>query len=217
MHVSDLFTFNRKISTRVSAVLLKTPLTPNHVTTLSMGAGLWAGYFFSSGRRSGLLFGAVFLQLSFILDNCDGDIARAKSLQSGFGMWYDFAADLVVDIALWTGLALGAVSLGVPGTAVRGWWLAAVAGSVINFTRVTGERMAAIRSAKSASDKVPPPAGRPVWETVLYVLSQDGDPTLLIYALALTGSPWLFLILGTVYINALWILSWNQSRKLKTT
>ncbi len=160
-----------------------------------------------------MILGAVFLQLAFILDNCDGDIARAKSMQSRFGMWYDFCADLMVDFALWTGLALGAVTLGVPGEAVRGWWMAAIAGSAINFSRVTGERMAAIRAAKSASDKVPPPANRSVWQTVLYVLGQDGDPTLLIYFFALIGSPWLFLIAGASYINALWILSWWENRK----
>ena len=176
-----------------------------------MGAGLWAGYFFSTGRRTGILLGAVFLQISFILDNCDGDVARAKQMQSRFGMWYDFTADLIVDFALWTGLGLGAVSLGVPGAAVRWWWFAAMAGSSINFTRVTGERLAAIRSQKSASDKTPPPAGGPVWETVLYVLGQDGDPTIFIYLFAVLGSPWLFLILGAVYVNALWILSWKRA------
>lgn len=215
MQIQDLFTFNRKISSKLSSFLLKTPLTPNHVTTLSMGAGLWAGYFFSLGRRSGMILGAVFLQLSFILDNCDGDIARAKKMQSRFGMWYDFSADLVVDFALWTGLALGAVSLGVPGVAVRIWWLAAVVGSAVNFRRVTAERLAAIRASKSASDKAAPPVNQPVWETVLFVLSQDGDPTLLIYFFALIGSPWLFLVVGALYINALWILSWHQSRRLQ--
>lgn len=213
MQIVDLFTFNRKIASRVSALLVKTPVTPNHITTLSMGAGLWAGYFFSQGRRSTMILGAIFLQISFILDNCDGDIARAKGLQSRFGMWYDFCADLAVDFALWTGLALGAVTLDVPGAAVRGWWLAAMAGSAINFTRVTGERLAAIRAAKSASDKVPPPSNQSVWRTVLYVLGQDGDPTVLIYFFALLGSPWLFLILGAVYINALWILSWWETRR----
>jgi phosphatidylglycerophosphate synthase len=210
MQTVDLFTFNRKISARLSALLIKTPLSPNHVTTLSMGAGLWAGYFFSQGTRGFMVLGAVFLQLAFILDNCDGDIARAKGLQSRFGMWYDFTADLIVDFALWSGLALGAVALGVPGAAVRGWWMAAMAGSAINYTRVTGERMAAIRAGASASAKVPPPADRPVWERVWYVLGQDGDPTLLVYAFALTGSPWLLLVVGAVYVNALWIFSWKK-------
>lgn len=211
MQTVDLFTFNRKISSRLSALLIKTPLTPNHVTTLSMGSGLWAGYFFSHGTRGFMLLGAVFLQLAFILDNCDGDIARAKSLQSRFGMWYDFTADLIVDFALWSGLALGAVTLGVPGGAVRWWWMAAMAGSAINYARVTGERMAAIRGGASASSKVPPPDNRPVWERVWYVLGQDGDPTLLIYAFALVGSPWLLLMLGAVYVNALWALSWKRT------
>jgi phosphatidylglycerophosphate synthase len=211
MTAVDLFTFNRKIAAKLSAFLVRTPLTPNHVTTLSMGAGLWAGYILSHGTRGSMVLGAVFLQLAFILDNCDGDIARAKGLQSRFGMWYDFTADLIVDLALWSGLALGAVSLGVPGVAVRGWWMAAIAGSAINFTRVTGERMAQIRSNKSASDKIPPPADRPVWERIWYVLGQDGDPTLLVYGFALLGSPWLLLVLGTVYVNALWIFSWKRT------
>ncbi len=214
MQIVDLFTFNRKIASRVSAVLIKTAFTPNHVTTLAMGSGLWAGYFFSTGSRKGMLLGAVFLQLSFILDNCDGDIARAKKMQSKFGMWYDFVADLIVDFALWTGLALGAVTLGVPGAAVRWWWAAAIIGSAINFARVVGERLASIRASRSASDKVPPPANKPVLETILYVLGQDGDPTLFVYIFMLIGSPWLFLVSGAVYINALWLLSWRQKVRL---
>lgn len=210
MRTIDLVTFNRGISARLSALLVRTPLTPNHVTTLSMGAGLWAGYFFSHGTRGSMLLGAVFLQLAFILDNCDGDIARAKGLQSRFGMWYDFTADLLVDLALWSGLALGAVSLGVPGASVRWWWAAAMAGSSINFARVTGERMAAIRGGAGASDKVPPPEDRPVWERVWYALGQDGDPSLLVYAFALVGSPWLLLLVGALYVNALWIFSWKR-------
>ncbi|MBP9733081.1 MAG: hypothetical protein KBD07_01745, partial [Candidatus Omnitrophica bacterium] len=54
-------------------------------------------------------------------------------------------------------------------------------------------------------------ADRPVWEKIWYVLGQDGDPTLLVYGFALLGSPWLLLVLGTVYINALWIFSWKRT------
>lgn len=217
MQTVDWFTFNRRISSRLSAVLIKTPLTPNHVTTLSMGAGLWAGYFLSTGTRGSLLLGAFFLQISYILDNCDGDIARAKNLKSRFGMWYDFTADLVVDFALWSGLALGAVALGVPGAAVRGWWLLAMVGSVINYCRVTGERLAAIRASISPAAKIPPPQTGIWWKKVLYVLGQDGDATIFIYLMALIGSPWFFLLAGSIYVNALWILSWNPQKRSQKT
>ena len=40
MRFDSLFSFNRALAVRLSDVLVKTPLTPNHVTTLSLVFGL---------------------------------------------------------------------------------------------------------------------------------------------------------------------------------
>jgi phosphatidylglycerophosphate synthase len=85
----DFFTLNRRIAGAVVPLLAKTPLAPNHITLLSMACGFVAATFFAQGTRAGMLEGAFFLQVSFVLDDCDGAIARLKSRQSEFGMWLE--------------------------------------------------------------------------------------------------------------------------------
>lgn len=206
MKLSDAFHFNRVIARGLSRVLIRTPLTPNQVTTLSLCSAFVGAAFFSMGTRGFLLAGAAALQLSFILDDCDGEIARAKSLQSTFGMWYDFAADLAADLALWTGLAVASWRLGVSPAAAAGIAVLAAVGSVINFFRVTQRRL------RGYSGKEPSPSRNP-FLAALHVLGNDGDPTILVWAAAVAlPADWL-LVAGCVYIHSLWLASlWLERR-----
>jgi phosphatidylglycerophosphate synthase len=75
-------------------LLRPTPITPNQVTFLSLavfaGAAAilicWPGYW-------GLLAGAACVQLSFILDCADGQLARVKQMASPVGALLDFLMD----------------------------------------------------------------------------------------------------------------------------
>ena len=196
-----LFTFNRKIADKIFVpFLLKTPLRPNHVTALSLVSGLTAGFAMSGGSRSGLLWGTFFLQLSFILDDCDGTIARLKNLRSDSGMWFDLIADIWVDMAVWAGLAWGAVS---QGESVRvAWWLfaAAAAGSLIHFGHVIQDRLKGKTGKETSGDPSP-------FLAAVHVLGHDGDPSALFWMTALFLQPAQILFLGAVYIHFLWILS----------
>ena len=193
---------NRAIASRITPYFARTPLTPNQITTLSLAAGLAAAFCFTGGTRASLFEGAALLQLSFILDNCDGDIARLKGLSSSFGMWFDFVCDLLVEFAVWTGLALGAVAQGL--SARQMFWLAGAAclASFLNFLRVIWERICARPSKKSFAG-----AGG-----VFDALSHDGDPTLFIWIMAAAGYPGYFLLLGASYMGILWIVSLFRSR-----
>ncbi len=193
-----LFGFNRRISSRWVPYLLKTPITPNQITTLSLACGMIAAFFLSHGLRPWLLAGAAFWQLAFILDNCDGAVARQKGLSSVSGMWYDFVADLLVDFSIWTGLGWAVYHHG--GASYALWTaLAAAAGSLINFVLV------AVRRTGGKTGKEAPPDPKNIFHTTLHVLSNDGDPTLLIWIFALIGRPEYFLVLGCFYINFIWI------------
>ena len=191
------FNFNRAIASKITPFLVSTPLRPNHITSLALILGVVAAFFMSQATRFSMLAGAFFLQVHFILDDCDGSVARLKSMQSTFGMWYDFVADVIVDFFIWVGLALGAVAQGV-GNGIFIFCAIACLGSGINFIRVTTERVC--QPAKDSAVRTKNPLF-----SVLDVLSQDGDPSLLIWILAIIGSPSLFLILGAVYINVIWI------------
>lgn len=193
------FTFNRKIADSVFVpIFMKTLLRPNHITALSLLSGLATGLMMSKGSRSGLLWGAFFLQLSFILDNCDGGVARLKNMRSASGMWFDLIADLIVDLSLWAGLAAGAVSEGELPRWAWGLFIMAVAGSLSHFWYVTKKRMRGETGNEISR------TNDPFWSAA-HTLSHDGDPSFLVWLLMVFLSPSQFLFLGTLYVHLLWL------------
>jgi phosphatidylglycerophosphate synthase len=211
MNLRGLFTFNRRISSRLSPILAKTPLTPNHVTTLALFFGLITGLLFSRGTRLSMIGGALALQICYVLDNCDGDIARIKNMRSRFGMWYDFVVDLLADFALWTGAAWGAAAQGVsPVVCVVGAVIAYL-GSLIHFFRTVTERL----RMSDPSSKNFETRQKDSFGLTMHSLAHDGDPSLLVWILAIVGYPGYFLLLGCLYIHFVWIYSfWNEKRIL---
>src|SRR3989338_4585087 len=66
----------RKVSIYVTKLLLPTSVTPNQVTVLSITAGMLGGLFYCFGNDFGFVMGGVMLQLWYLLDCVDGEIAR---------------------------------------------------------------------------------------------------------------------------------------------
>jgi len=99
---------NRPISRRITAVLLKLPVHPNAWTVSIFVLPLIASVFLLRGDYISLVIGAAIFQVFSILDGCDGEIARAKNLESKFGerldYFCDFAASLLYVLALGVGL-----------------------------------------------------------------------------------------------------------------
>jgi hypothetical protein len=89
-------------------------LTPNQVTTLSLGIGVLAAIAFATGERAGLIAGALLLQLSFTTDCVDGQLARYTRMFSRLGAWLDSIFDRTKEYAVFAGLAIGASSSGDP-------------------------------------------------------------------------------------------------------
>jgi 1L-myo-inositol 1-phosphate cytidylyltransferase / CDP-L-myo-inositol myo-inositolphosphotransferase len=100
--------FNRPLSRMVSRYLLKTDITPNAWTLLILLLPLAACVFLSRGSYSGFVIGAALYQIHSMLDGCDGEIARAKYLDSkrgpGVDAFGDLAALLLFTLGLGTGL-----------------------------------------------------------------------------------------------------------------
>ena len=99
----------RHISRPVTLVLLRTPLTGNQATFLSMLFGLAATYFFFPGGYGFGVLGGVLLFLNYVLDHCDGEIARAKGTTSSAGHAFDTFVDWVVHTALFAAMGHGAM------------------------------------------------------------------------------------------------------------
>ena len=99
---------NRPISRVITRLLLKLPITPNAWTILTFALAPVAFVFLVRGDYTGFLAGSVVFQLINILDGCDGEIARAKYLDSERGRrldaFCDFVANLIFVLCLGIGL-----------------------------------------------------------------------------------------------------------------
>jgi len=99
---------NRPISRVITRLLLKLPITPNAWTILTFALAPLAFVFLVRGDYTGFLAGAALFQLINILDGCDGEIARAKYLDSEGGRrldaFCDFVANLIFVLCLGIGL-----------------------------------------------------------------------------------------------------------------
>jgi phosphatidylglycerophosphate synthase len=99
---------NRPISRVITRLLLKLPITPNVWTILTFALAPVAFVFLVRGDHAGFLAGTALFQLINILDGCDGEIARAKYLDSERGRrldaFFDFVANLIFVLCLGIGL-----------------------------------------------------------------------------------------------------------------
>ena len=84
-------------------ILYPTPITPNQITFLSLVLGLLSAGFYVSGKPDALVWGAVFLYGKVILDNVDGNLARARGVSSRFGRFLDSLADFLVTVLVYIG------------------------------------------------------------------------------------------------------------------
>ena len=99
--------FNRRLSTLLTRLLVRTPLTPNQVTVLSFLVLLPGAYLLSTGERIALIGAGLLIQLSFTLDCCDGELARLRGISSPFGAWLDGLLDRIAELALCLALGRG--------------------------------------------------------------------------------------------------------------
>jgi len=100
--------FNRPISRRITRLLLQFPISPSLWTISIFVLPLIACVCFVRGDYVSVVIGAGIFQAFSILDGCDGEIARAKNLESKFGErldhFCDFLASLLYVLALGLGL-----------------------------------------------------------------------------------------------------------------
>jgi CDP-L-myo-inositol myo-inositolphosphotransferase len=98
---------NRPISRRITYFLLKVPIHPNAWTIAIFVLPLIACVFLIRGNYLSVVIGAAIFQVFSILDGCDGEIARAKNLESKFGERLDYFCDFVASLLYVLALGLG--------------------------------------------------------------------------------------------------------------
>jgi phosphatidylglycerophosphate synthase len=98
---------NRPISRAVTRLLLRFPATPNGWTWLIFPIPIVGALVLGNGTYSSFVWGLVLFQIFSILDGCDGEIARAKYLESERGRQLDDLFDVLSNILLVVGLGVG--------------------------------------------------------------------------------------------------------------
>src|SRR5881227_949274 len=98
---------NRPISRRITSVLLKFPIHPSTWTISICVLPLIASVFLVRGDYVSIVIGAAIFQVFSILDGCDGEIARAKNLESKLGERLDYFCDFLASLLYVLALGLG--------------------------------------------------------------------------------------------------------------
>jgi hypothetical protein len=98
---------NRSISRAVTRRLLKFPITPNAWTLLIFPIPIVAALILFYGTHWSFLSGLLLFQVFSVLDGCDGEIARAKFLESESGRRLDGLCDILSNILLVLGVGCG--------------------------------------------------------------------------------------------------------------
>ncbi len=96
---------NRRLSFPITRALLRVApnISPNTVSFISFVIGLLGALLYS--LEFGIL-GGIVVQLSSILNGCDGEIARIKGKSSHFGAFFDSILDRYADSLIIMGLVI---------------------------------------------------------------------------------------------------------------
>ena len=100
-------TITRFFSRQLTRFFLKTPLSPNMITILSLFIGLISAKFFLQGTHENSIIGAGLLLLSAWIDCTDGEVARLKFSESKIGGILDIICDNLVHFAVFFAIGMG--------------------------------------------------------------------------------------------------------------
>lgn len=100
--------------------LVRTPVTPNQLTTLRLLSGLGAAGLLAVGTDPWVRYGAALFLISMVLDRADGDLARLSGKISPWGHTYDLISDCVCNAAVFVGIGVGLRA------GKFGWWSASM-------------------------------------------------------------------------------------------
>lgn len=93
----------RRLSLRITSVLIRTPVTPNQLTGLMIVVGLLAAVAAALPGLGWAVAVAGLILAYFLLDLCDGEVARWRKLTSVTGVYLDRVGHYVVEAALFIG------------------------------------------------------------------------------------------------------------------
>lgn len=140
---------NKPISFAISRRLVRTPITPNQITSLNLVLAFLAFWLLTSLYFPVRILGAFLMQFSSIVDGCDGEVARLKLMSSKFGAWFDTCADDIANNLFFCGVFLGLWKSGYGKFYYWGGWITLVAS--VGVTLIIYQQL--IRKKKGANAK----------------------------------------------------------------
>lgn len=112
--------FTNPLTVPVVRILARTGISPNLVTLAGFLLALASSFLFLHGSPAAWVAGGLLCQFAFILDGCDGTLARRTGRTSYFGAWLDRFLDTIVDLHFVFTLGIGyALANGLPLPAVK--------------------------------------------------------------------------------------------------
>jgi len=205
----QIFPLVRHLSYRLTPILLKTSITPNQITTISLLLGLICAACFTRGNWIAGIIGGLLLVASYTFDNCDGEIARLKNMSSEFGAKLDDMSDWIVDASFFAALGYGTAQ--VNGQQFWFWLgLAAAAGAFIDYVvdlihqAKKSENPEAITREEQAKEPRQPEDGLD-WLIYIFHKLSRADFCIIVLGLALFNVTWILLPFAAVGAQAYWI------------
>ena len=197
------FRLNRFFSGPLTRLLLKTPLTPNQITLISLGFGVLAGVLFSRGVYGFSIAAAVSYQLAAVLDNCDGEVARAKNMRSVFGGWLDIVADILSDLSLFLGVSFGVLRQETGGPVFLFMGLC-LSGALMHFFLVILEKLKGFGPAVFEAPHPEHKRRKSIFLKIFDAL-REGDSSWFVVFFALIGQVPMLLWAGGFYMQFIWV------------
>ena len=196
----------RLISSPISKLAIRLPITPNFVTTLSLFVGLFACILIAFSNYYTTLIGSTFFLIYYILDNVDGDVAREKNLCTPFGDKFDTFVDWIIHSCLFVSLGWNvSEEFGV------NFWLwfgiSGSAGGTINYIiNLFGEKNIGPNKTQKLS-----PKSLPQWLT--YILRELFRADFCFILIILAALDYIYILLPLVAIGAhiYWLTSFVKN------
>lgn len=121
----------RRVSMPISLRLARTRIRPAQITGFGLACGLAGAALLGTGRYREAVAGAGLVAVAKLMDAIDGEVARAKRLDTPSGYVADGLCDRARDTALLAGLGIGAARMHVSGA--WPWTMGALVGYLLFF------------------------------------------------------------------------------------
>lgn len=126
----------RKLSPYLTyAIVRATPLSADAVTALAIACGVAGGILTAFPSALALWSAVLLLQLAYLFDVVDGEVARVRGTSSRRGTYLDLIGHFVQNRALYAGSTFSLILL-----ADHAWWAIAIALLGVGFASAFGEQ-----------------------------------------------------------------------------